>query len=142
MSNYIIKQSNWESDKQLLSDIRREVFIKEQHVPEELEWDEFDEIAQHVLAFNSESQAVGTGRIKKDGHVGRMAVLKKYRHQGVGSAILLALVDVAKKQKLEKLYLHAQVDAIPFYIGHGFVCEGDEFLDAGIPHKTMCKNLS
>lgn len=141
MQNHSIKICDWNSCETQLSDIRRAVFINEQKVPEELEWDEFDASAQHVLALNSLNEAVATGRIKADGHIGRMAVLKDYRKQGIGSAILLVLLDIASRLKIEKVFLHAQVSAVPFYLKHGFVCDGDEFMDAGIAHKTMYKNL-
>lgn len=121
--------------------IRRRVFIEEQKVPEELEWDEYDERAFHVVALTGNKEPVATGRIKKDGHIGRMAVLKNYRQQGIGSSILLALLDIARRQHLTTVYLHAQVNAIGFYEQHGFVCSSDEFLDAGIIHKTMIKQL-
>lgn len=142
MQNFLINTCLWVDCRQQLSDIRREVFINEQHVPEELEWDEFDEVAQHVLAVSSVNEAIGTGRIKADGHIGRMAVLTSYRQQGIGSAILLTLLDIAKQQKLKNVYLHAQVSAVSFYEKHGFISHGDEFMDAGIPHKTMHKSLS
>ena len=141
MQSHSIKICDWNNCEALLSDIRRAVFINEQKVPEELEWDEFDTSAQHVLVLDSLNKPVATGRIKADGHIGRMAVLKKYRKQGIGSAILLVLLDLASQRTLEKVYLHAQVSAIPFYLKHGFVCDGDEFMDAGIPHKTMYKYL-
>jgi len=127
--------------KDQLSDIRRQVFICEQNVPEELEWDEFDSQAQHVIALNSQKKAVATGRIKADGHIGRMAVLKSYRQQGIGSKILLALLDIAHDKKLETVYLHAQTSAIVFYEKFGFSCSSEEFLDAGIPHKSMYKKI-
>jgi len=142
MKEYSIKKCGWNSDKQQLSDIRREVFINEQQVPEELEWDEFDQSAQHVIALNQAGQPIATGRIKTDGHIGRMSVLKEYRQQGIGSAILLVLLDNAHQQNLKRVYLHAQVNAVPFYEKHGFIVQGKEFVDAGIAHKTMYKNLS
>lgn len=141
MQNHSIKICDWNSCETQLSDIRRAVFINEQKVPEELEWDEFDVSAQHVLVLNSLNEAVATGRIKADGHIGRMAVLKDYRKQGIGSAILLVLLDIASRLKIEKVFLYAQVSAVPFYLKHGFECDGDEFMDAGIAHKTMYKNL-
>ena len=141
MQNYSIKICTWESHRQQLSAIRREVFIQEQQVPEELEWDEFDESAQHIIALDKHHHAVATGRIKADGHIGRMAVLKGYRQQGIGSGILLALLDVAKQQNLNSVYLHAQVSATQFYEKQGFSCNSDEFTDAGIPHKSMVKKL-
>jgi len=75
------------------------------------------------------------------GHIGRMAVLKNYRQQGIGSKILLALLDIAQQQNISKVFLHAQVTAILFYERHGFVCDSEQFMDAGIPHKSMIKEL-
>ncbi len=141
MHNYSIHVCAWRSHQQQLSAIRRAVFIQEQQVPEELEWDEFDESAQHVIAVNNEGKPIATGRIKVDGHIGRMAVLKTYRQQGIGSAILLTLLAVAKQQNIDRVYLHAQVSAISFYEQHGFVCSSEQFMDAGIPHKSMTKRL-
>ncbi len=142
MQNYSIHQCAWESHQQQLSAIRREVFILEQRVPEELEWDEFDITARHVIAFNDKERPIATGRIKPNGHIGRMAVLKLYRKQGIGSAILVALLAVAKQQNLSEVYLHAQVSAMSFYEQHGFVCNSEQFMDAGIPHRSMIKKLN
>ena len=141
MQNYSFQTCRWQDYQTELSHIRREVFIKEQNVPEELEWDEFDKIAQHVIALDSNKHPIGTGRIKEDGHIGRMAVLIEHRKRGVGSAILEVLLEYANKKNLVGVYLHAQVEAIPFYEHHGFTCQGDKFMDAGIPHKTMFKEL-
>jgi len=137
----LIKLCDWNACKAQLSAIRREVFIEEQHVPEELEWDEYDETAQHVIALDTDGKAVATGRIKNDGHIGRMAVLKSYRQQGIGTAILLALLNVALKNKLTSVYLHAQISAVAFYEKQGFICNSKEFMDAGIAHKSMIKQL-
>lgn len=141
MQKFIIKPCLWCTHKTELSTIRSKVFIQEQNVPEELEWDEYDESAQHAIALMHEAKPIGTGRIKTDGHIGRMAVLKGYRQQGIGSAILLSLLATAKKQNLKSVYLHAQVSAITFYEQHGFTCSSNEFLDAGIAHKSMIKKL-
>ncbi|MBN4080539.1 GNAT family N-acetyltransferase [Beggiatoa alba] len=138
---YTIKRCFWKTHQQQLSEVRRAVFINEQNVPEDLEWDGFDETAQHVIALNQENKAIGTGRLKKDGHIGRMALLKEYRLQGIGTAILSALLELAKQQNLKKVYLHAQITALSFYEKQGFVCSSDEFMDAGIPHRSMIKKL-
>lgn len=140
MSDLRFIHCDWQQYREQLSFVRREVFIQEQNVPEELEWDEFDRTAQHILVLN-DTQPVATARIKKDGHIGRMAVLKQYRQQGIGSEILLRLLDDARKLELKKVFLYAQVSAIHFYEKQGFVCEGNEFMDAGIPHKMMIKKL-
>ncbi len=140
--NYNIIQTNWKVNHQALSLIRRKVFIEEQHVTEELEWDDEDKNCTHVLAFDNKNNPIGTARIKKDGHIGRMAVLIEYRNKGIGSALLNKLTEFAQLNNYTKLYLHAQVEAILFYKKHGFIICSKEFMDAGIPHKTMKKILA
>ena len=120
--------------------VRQEVFVKEQGVPVELEIDEFDLSATHVLALK-EGEFIGTGRlvVLGDGQaqIGRMAVLAQFRNQGVGTQILGKLIDLAKMQGIKQLMLHAQVDAIPFYEKLGFKVEGPSYDEAGIPHRNM-----
>jgi len=94
----------------------------------------------HVLVTDNNTP-VATGRIKMDGHIGRMAVLKDYRNKGVGSDILKALIDFSKTLKMKSIYLHAQITAIPFYENHGFKISSEEFMDADIPHKSMTLDL-
>jgi len=137
---YTLKLTRWDKDQISLSEIRRKVFIEEQQVPEELEWDEDDKACVHVLVTDN-NIPIATGRIKMDGHIGRMAVLKDYRNKGVGSAVLKALINFSKTVKMKSVYLHAQTSAIPFYEKHGFIISSDVFMDAGIPHKIMKMNL-
>lgn len=131
-----IRAANWIDDRVTLSEIRRRVFIEEQQVPQELEWDGADENAQHWLAL-LDGEPIGTARMLRDGHIGRMAVLSRARTQGIGSALLQAAINHAVQQQLREIYLHAQIHALPFYQRFGFVAEGPEFQDAGIPHRTM-----
>lgn len=131
-----VRSANWPRDKAILSEIRRRVFIEEQHVPEDLEWDDADEDAQHWLAFYNH-EPVGTARMLRNGHIGRMAVLMRARNRGVGSQILRTILETATQQQLRDVYLHAQIHAQPFYEKLGFIVEGPEFLDANIPHRTM-----
>lgn len=132
----IIRPASWSADKTELAAIRRDVFIDEQHVPAELEWDDEDELAQHWLAY-FDNHPVGTVRLLRDGQIGRMAVQKAWRQHGVGAALLQAVIAAARTQNLRELYLHAQTHALDFYTRHGFQVEGPEFMDAGIPHRTM-----
>lgn len=127
---------HWRDDSAALAAIRREVFIDEQNVPEDLEWDGEDAYAQHWLA-SIDNEPIGTVRLLRNGHVGRMAVVKSWRQCGVGSALLHAVITEAFAQGTRELFLHAQTHAIDFYTRHGFAAEGPEFLDAGIPHRTM-----
>ena len=121
--------------------VREQVFIHEQHVPEELEWDEHDTKATHVVAMDTNNQVIGTARMLADGHIGRMAVLAAWRKTGIGSAMLGKLLAIAKEHGLSKVFLHAQTSAVGFYEKHGFNALGEEFMDAGIPHRYMEKEL-
>jgi len=134
---FVIRPVNWLATRDRLRAVRRAVFIEEQHVPEELEWDDSDEHAYHVLATSTDGEAIGTGRLKLDGQIGRMAVAREWRRRGVGSAILEALVGLARKEGCSVLRLHAQTHAIPFYARYGFAAVGGEFDEAGIPHRMM-----
>ncbi len=121
--------------------VRHAVFVVEQNVPEELEWDADDAISVHVLAHDRDGVPIACGRLLPDGRIGRMAVLSGWRGQGVGAAILSLLIDVARDRGDTAVYLHAQTHAVPFYAKFGFTPEGDEYLEAGIPHRSMRRSL-
>lgn len=125
--------------------IRKAVFIEEQGVPKELELDEFDSLAMHILAYQS-GQCVGTARLVNLGdgqaQIGRMAVLASYRGQGIGRQLLEKLLLNAKAEGFSKLILHAQLTALPFYEKLGFVANGPVYEEAGIPHRNMMLLLS
>lgn len=133
--------TSWQEHETALNAVRRAVFIEEQGVPEALEWDGLDASCHHVLVTAAGNRPVGAGRMKPDGHIGRMAVLKDCRGQGIGSAMLTALLDFARQQHGTRVYLHAQVPAIIFYEKHGFTVDSEEFMDAGIPHRRMVMRL-
>ncbi len=134
---FVVRPVNWLATRDKLSAVRRAVFVFEQSVPEELEWDQDDERAYHVLATAEDGTPIGTGRLKLDCHVGRMAVLQKWRRRGVGSAILQALLVLAEKEGCTVVRLHAQTHAVPFYELHGFTAYGEEFQEAAIAHRKM-----
>ena len=121
----------------LLRAVREAVFMREQNVPAELEWDGLDESCRHVLALDGQGNAIGCGRITPDGHIGRLAVLPAWRGKKVGSTLLEGLLDYARSQGLAQVDLNAQVQALPFYRRAGFEEEGEEFMEAGIPHCRM-----
>jgi predicted GNAT family N-acyltransferase len=130
----------WERARAYAAPIRFAVFVEEQRVPAEIELDEMDVKSLHAVAFG-DRVPVGTGRLLPDGHIGRMAVLKDWRGRGVGSLILKTLVDAARSRGEREIVLSAQVHATAFYRAHGFVEEGAEYLDAGIPHVDMRRAL-
>lgn len=132
-----IRKAQWPQQQAEIASIRRQVFVEEQSVPEELEWDGLDSAASHWLAWSDQGDAIATIRLLTDGHIGRMAVLLNYRHQGVGRTLLNAAINEVKDTGLSQAFLHAQTHAIPFYQQAGFIIEGELFMDAGIPHRTM-----
>ena len=138
-SEFQLIHARWEDYQCELGAVRHAVFVDEQQVPESLEWDGLDADCYHVLIIDADQQPVATGRIKSDGQIGRMAVLPACRRQGLGSAVLAALLEIARQQQYTEVFLHAQLNAITFYARHGFDAYGEEFMDAGIPHKSMCR---
>lgn len=132
-----IVTGDWDSLRDHAQALRIAVFVVEQGVPIELEWDEADEVSTHAVGYDESGAPVATGRLLPDGHIGRMAVLRSMRGKGLGSQVLRALLDEAHRQGHRSLVLHAQVHAIAFYTRHGFALRGDEFMEAGIPHREM-----
>jgi predicted GNAT family N-acyltransferase len=135
-----IEVLSWEEARSRAMPIRFAVFVDEQRVPASLEMDDNDALCIHALAVH-EGNAIGTGRLLPDGHIGRMAVLKAWRGRGVGSSILTALIEAARKRGDRELVLSAQVSAIAFYRAHGFAIEGPVYEEAGIPHQQMRRTL-
>lgn len=135
-----IELMSWENAREQASAIRLAVFVEEQGVPREIELDEMDPACIHAVAYLDEN-AIGTGRLLPDGHIGRMAVLRTWRGHGIGSRILNALVEEARRRGDREVALSAQVHAVPFYRAHGFVEEGGEYLEAGIRHQAMRRAL-
>ena len=131
---------SWELARSLASPVRFTVFCEEQGVPREIELDEHDSRSLHALAFHG-TQVVGTARLLPDGHIGRIAVLKDWRGRGIGGLMLTRLVERAKERGDREVVLSAQIHAVPFYRAHGFVTEGDEYMEAGIRHQEMRRRL-
>lgn len=137
----MIEVVTWETYAASLKAVREEVFIKEQHVPIELEWDSMDETALHLLAFNDAGEAIGCARLISGGVMGRMAVLKPWRGLGVGRALLARAFLLYAQQSIKIITLSAQLHAIPFYEKAGFKTCSQPYLDAGIMHVDMQLSL-
>ena len=137
MADVQIRIVDWVRYGEALSSLRHTVFVEEQGVPIELELDGEDATALHAAAFSDDGRLIGTGRMLASGKIGRMAVSQSMRRQGIGRALLDALVAEARRLKLNEVSLAAQLPAVAFYERAGFEVYGDIFLDAGIDHKMM-----
>ena len=149
-----VRVAEGEADLEQVRAVRREVFVVEQNVPEELEYDEYDATSVHVLAVGADGAALGTGRLifgeealKLTGGVegrvllGRLAVLAAARGTGLGVELVRAIEAAGRERGEVEVELHAKVRALGFYERLGYVAEGPVFDDAGIPHRTMTRVL-
>ncbi|MFE5580838.1 GNAT family N-acetyltransferase [Kitasatospora sp. NPDC056531] len=149
-----IRVAEGEADLALVREVRREVFIVEQNVPEELEYDEYDGTSVHLLAVGADGVAMGTGRLIFGEHalkltggvegrvlLGRLAVLAAARGTGLGAELVRAIEAAGLERGAVEVELHAQVQALGFYERLGYVAEGPVYDDAGIPHRTMTRVL-
>jgi hypothetical protein len=137
--NISIQITHWDSAKSMVMPIRHEIFIHEQKVPEELEWDEFDQDALHAIV-KKDQQVIGTARLiinNTIAKIGRMAIQKEYREQGIGQKLLSTLIQTAKEKGAQECILHAQTHAIAFYAKADFEPHDPIFEEAGIPHVEM-----
>jgi predicted GNAT family N-acyltransferase len=138
--NIRFRKYSWQLAPASIREIRQQVFIEEQKVPPELERDETDEIADHYLAVLPDNTPVGVARLfstlEETGHIGRMAILSRYRGQGIGEALLRHLI-AESAGRFSELRLSAQEHAIPFYQRSGFHVCSNVYDDAGIPHFDM-----
>ena len=138
-NNLKVEIVKWIDGYAPLSMIREKVFIEEQKVTPQLEWDGKDEEAIHFLAYQDE-KAIGCARafvIENHMQLGRMAVLKEYRNNGIGSFLIEKAITTAKLNQLSKISISAQCHAINFYKKFGFEVTSEIYLDAGISHQDM-----
>tara|TARA_R110002096_G_scaffold71295_13_gene170439 strand:+ start:879 stop:1316 length:438 start_codon:yes stop_codon:yes gene_type:complete len=136
-----ILPATWNDHSELLLKVRRTVFIEEQNVPAEIEIDEFDPISRHLIAISAPGEPIGTARLLPDGKIGRVAVLKEWRRQGVGRQLMSVLIETAQADGHQEIQLHAQLSSLAFYEDLGFAAIGPEFAEAGISHREMRLHL-
>lgn len=141
LSEVNIRHVNWHEAENLLREVRTQVFIQEQHVPVDLEWDGLDETAGHLLAM-FEDQPIACARIIDYKIIGRMAVLKHWRGIWLGTTLLLEAIKICKQQGSKTISLSAQTHAVGFYSQAGFKVASGEYMDANIPHVDMLLALA
>lgn len=140
-TDFFVEVADYQTDLASLRQVREPVFVQEQQVPLEEEWDELDPLSRHVIARDLQGQPIGTARLTPKHKIGRMAVLRDWRGHGVGAAMLQALLDLARSLGYKEISLNSQVDAIGFYQRFGFESCGEEFIEAGIRHRAMRKQI-
>ncbi|GLG82669.1 GNAT family N-acetyltransferase [Acinetobacter calcoaceticus] len=138
---YKIITGGWEQLEKDAKLIREQVFIQEQGIAPEDEWDDLDAMVLHFIVYDRE-QPIATARLLPQHSVGRVAVLLPYRKQGVGKILMQHIIDYARQQNLPYLKLSAQTYVTAFYEALGFVVQGEEYLDCGIPHIDMALELN
>ncbi|MFF7275942.1 GNAT family N-acetyltransferase [Streptomyces griseorubiginosus] len=151
---YVVRVAEDPADQEACFAVRKEVFVGEQGVPEDIEYDAYDAVALHVLAVREDGVPLGTGRLlfgeaaagktggdESVGSLGRLAVTQAARGLGVGAALVRAIEDAARGRGLAAVDLHAQTHALGFYERLGYVAYGPEFPDAGIAHRAMRRVL-
>jgi predicted GNAT family N-acyltransferase len=133
----MVRPADWGGDEVAIARVRREVFVEEQLVPEALEWEALDPQCAWFIAQAEGGEVVGIVRLTPDARIGRMAVLASWRRKGVGTALLAAALDAARRRGFSSVRLSAQTHALAFYARHGFQPRGEVYQDAGIPHIAM-----
>jgi len=132
---------SFDEHEDVIRHIRHSVFTLEQKVDGRIDFDGQDHEAVQVLVYD-DGEAVGTGRMLEDGHIGRIAVMATHRQRGFGTIIICALIRFAREQQIDRVYLGAQVSAVPFYEKLGFVRDGADYIEANILHTPMALSLS
>ena len=138
--------TDYQAAEQDIRAVRDAVFLVEQKISREDEVDDRDAFCRHVVVYvesENDTKPVATGRLdqERDGKVGRVAVLSDYRRTGIGTLVMQAIVDEAKKLGLQRIWFHAQKSAVDFYLALGYEIASEEFLEAGIVHVKMSKKL-
>ncbi|MGY1501568.1 GNAT family N-acetyltransferase [Streptomyces sp. QTS52] len=154
LPSYVVRVAEDPADREACFAVRKEVFVAEQRVPEDLEYDEFDAGALHVVAVREDGAALGTGRLLYGeaavgrtggdlsvGSLGRLAVRKEARGLGVGAALVRGIEAAARGLGLAAVDLHAQTSALGFYERLGYAGYGVEFHEAGIAHRAMRRSF-
>ncbi|KPK41453.1 MAG: hypothetical protein AMJ65_09435 [Phycisphaerae bacterium SG8_4] len=139
MTDIVISVVRWSDKHAELTSVRRAVFIEEQNVPESIELDDRDPDCSHVLASDESGNPIGTARMDSSGKIGRMAVLCEHRGRGVGTKMLVAIMEHGRSGGITVFYLSAQIGAVGFYRKLGFETHGEQFQEAGITHINMRK---
>ena len=136
-----VRTCAWADAAAALRRVRHDVFVVEQQVPEVLEFDASDAVSLHALATDERNAPIGCARLLRDGHIGRVAVVRPWRSRGVGASLMACLIQCARVRGDRGVIVNSQVVAMRFYERLGFTGTGETFDEAGIPHRVMTRAL-
>lgn len=140
--DYTVEVTTWAQSAVELGALRMEVFVREQGFAAEIEMDGRDAACVHLAARTAKGEVIGTARLLPDGHIGRVAVKREFRSQGVGRALMRAAIEAARERGFQSVELDSQVPAVPFYERLGFEPVGEIFVESGAPHRKMVLTLN
>ena len=138
---FSVRRASWPRDQAAIASIRDDVFVRELGVSAALERDGRDARCEHAIAEDADGRAVGCARLLADGSIGRVAVRRDWRSRGVGGALLERLVEIAASRGQTRVSLNAQTNACGFYARHAFARVGEPWIEAGIEHVTMQRDV-
>ncbi|RCU52414.1 MULTISPECIES: GNAT family N-acetyltransferase [Corallincola] len=140
MSHYEVRQVHWLAAKDALFQVRHRVFCCEWRIPESIEFDDLDINAFHILAVDEAQNPIASGRLLPNGHIGRIAVIIPARGKGVAKAVVNALLDIARKEQMDAVFINSALEATDNFKRQGFKAIAPVFMEAGIPRQRMkCK---
>ncbi|WP_371379205.1 GNAT family N-acetyltransferase [Thalassotalea aquiviva] len=140
---YRVDVVNWQQAKKQLMTVRQKVFVYERRIPFEVEFDQFDRQAHHVLVTDEESnEPLATGRITDNGEISRICVVIPQRKSPIGKEVIKTLLQIARQRKVEEVYINSALDAVDYFTKHHFRPVGSVFMEAGIPRQRMVCNIA
>lgn len=135
--SYRISKVTWQTKKLELKAIRERVFVYELHIPKEVEFDQQDITAEHLIIIDEFDGPVGTGRLCEDGLLSRIAIFKSHRNRDAYASLIGGLVDLAKDKGFEDVFIQCILDEVPEFLQSGFSTHGHVFMEAGIPRQRL-----
>lgn len=135
--DYIVDKVDWQSEKERLQHIRERVFVYELHIPKNIEFDNLDALAQHILVTDNKHSPIATGRLCNDGLIGRIAVLPQHRNRNVYKSLLNFIVKLAAEQGIETISINCILNEVERFKNSGFIVQGHVFMEAGIPRQRL-----
>lgn len=137
MTAFIVEQVNWRQSKHRLKRLRDRVYVCEWRIPKQIEFDQQDQLSNHVLVKDTDGNEIATGRITPEGEIGRIAVVSKYRGKEIYDLLFNALLGIAKEKELSNIYMQCELDGIDHFQQKGFDTVGNVYMDSGRPRQRI-----